>query len=73
VVAGELDELKNELRGTIVETRKSKLGLLLSPPSSLDGDVVGVRLARSQTGKLGAGRGWFAQQGETTLVQVPLV
>jgi S-DNA-T family DNA segregation ATPase FtsK/SpoIIIE len=73
VVAGELDELKNELRGTIVEARKAKLGLLLSPPSSLDGDVVGVRLNRSQIGKLGAGRGWFAQQGETTLVQVPLV
>lgn len=72
-IAGELDELKNELRGTIVEARKAKLGLLLSPPSSLDGDVVGVRLARSQTGRAGAGRGWFAEQSETTLVQVPLV
>jgi len=72
VVAGQVEEMKSEIRGVIVEARKSKAGLLLSPSSSFDGELVGIRLARNLTGRMPAGRGVLAVQGETTVVQVPV-
>lgn len=72
LVAGQLEDLKVELRGTIVEAKKAKAGLLLSPSSTLDGDVVGLRLARNLVGRMPPGRGFLALQGAATLVQVPL-
>lgn len=72
VAAGQLEEMKSELRGTIVEARKAKAGLLLSPSSTLDGDLVSMRLPRNLVGRMPPGRGLLALHGETMLVQVPL-
>ena len=71
VVGGQLEDLKNELRGTIVEARKAKAGLLLSPLSSLDGEVVGLRLSRNLVGRMPPGRGVLGLDGEARVVQVP--
>ena len=71
IVGGQLEELKSELRGTIVEARKAKAGLLLSPPSALDGDLVGARLPRQLVGRMPPGRGVLAVDGELGVVQVP--
>ncbi len=71
VVGGQLDDLKNELRGTIVEAKKSKAGLLLSPPSTLDGDLIGLRLPRNLTGRMPPGRAVLGLDGEARIVQVP--
>jgi DNA segregation ATPase FtsK/SpoIIIE, S-DNA-T family len=71
VVGGQLDDLKTELRGTIVEAKKAKAGLLLSPPSTLDGDVVGLRLPRNLVGRMPPGRAILGLQGEARVVQVP--
>ena len=71
IVGGQLEELKAELRGTVVEARKAKAGLLLSPPSALDGDLVGARLPRPLVGRMPPGRGILALDGEVRLVQVP--
>jgi S-DNA-T family DNA segregation ATPase FtsK/SpoIIIE len=72
VVAGQLEEMKNEIRGVIVEAKKAKAGLLLSPSSSFDGELVSLRLPRNLTGRMPAGRGVLALNGEPTVVQVPL-
>lgn len=72
VVAGQLEDMKTELRGVIIEAKKAKTGLLLSPPSTLDGDLVGLRLPRNLIGRMPPGRGILALHGEATVVQVPL-
>ncbi len=72
VVAGQLEDMKTELRGAVVEAKKAKTGLLLSPPSTLDGDLVGLRLPRNLIGRMPAGRGVFALHGDAVVVQVPL-
>ena len=72
VVAGQIDDLKSELRGSVVEARKAKAGLLLSPPSALDGDLVGARLPRQLVGRMPTGRGIIALDGEVSVVQVPV-
>jgi S-DNA-T family DNA segregation ATPase FtsK/SpoIIIE len=72
VVAGQLEDMKTELRGAIVEAKKAKTGLLLSPPSTLDGDLVGLRLPRNLTGRMPPGRAILALHATPTLVQVPL-
>ncbi|MDQ3945872.1 MAG: FtsK/SpoIIIE domain-containing protein, partial [Actinomycetota bacterium] len=72
VVAGQVEEMKNELRGCIVEAKKAKAGLLLSPASTLDGELVGLRLPRNLVGRTPPGRGVMSLHGEATVVQVPL-
>ncbi len=72
VAAGPLEEMKTQLRGVIAEARRTRAGLLLSPASSFDGDLVGVRLVPSLVGRQPAGRGCLARRGECLLVQVPL-
>ncbi len=72
MVAGSIEEMKNDLRGAISEARKAKAGLLLSPSSTMDGDLVGLRLARNLVGRTPPGRGILALHGEATVVQVPL-
>jgi S-DNA-T family DNA segregation ATPase FtsK/SpoIIIE len=72
VAAGPLEEMKTQLRGVIAEARRSRAGLLLSPSSSFDGDLVGMRLAASLVGRQPAGRGCLAGGGECLFVQVPL-
>ena len=72
IVAGQIEEMKNELRGCIVEAKKAKAGLLLSPGSTLDGELVGLRLPRNLVGRTPPGRGVMALHGQATVVQVPL-
>ncbi|MDQ6615858.1 MAG: FtsK/SpoIIIE domain-containing protein, partial [Actinomycetota bacterium] len=71
-IAGKLDDLYNQTRGFVPKARRSKVGVLLSPSSIMQGDLTGVRLQRSQLGKLPPGRGFFCANGETVLVQIPL-
>lgn len=73
VVAGQVEEMKSEIRGVVVEARKAKAGLLLSPASSFDGELVGIRLPRNLLGRMPAGRGVLVLAGETNVVQVPVV
>ncbi len=72
VAAGPIEEMKTQLRGVIAEARRSRAGLLLSPSSSFDGDLVGVRLAPSLVGRQSAGRGCLVRGGDCLFVQVPL-
>ncbi|MGH8998926.1 MAG: FtsK/SpoIIIE domain-containing protein [Acidimicrobiia bacterium] len=71
VVAGPIEELKSEIKGVCAGARKAKAGVLFSP-SSLDGDLIGVRLPRNLAGRAPAGRGVLGLFGETGAVQVPL-
>jgi S-DNA-T family DNA segregation ATPase FtsK/SpoIIIE len=64
--------MKNELRGAVVEAKKAKAGLLLSPPSTLDGELVSLRLPRNPVGRTPPGRGILALHGQPSVVQVPL-
>jgi S-DNA-T family DNA segregation ATPase FtsK/SpoIIIE len=72
VVGGNLEDVRNEMRGVVAEAKKPKAALLLSPGSSMDGDLVGIRLPKNLTGRMPPGRGIFAMQGDMTVVQVPL-
>ena len=71
LVACGLDEVGSYYRGLTAEVRKGRTGLLLAPRSSADGDVVSVRLPRSATAAMPAGRGVFATPGGWSWVQVP--
>ncbi|MDX6199113.1 MAG: segregation ATPase FtsK/SpoIIIE, family [Actinomycetota bacterium] len=70
VAAGTTDELVTGYRGFVVELRRSKSGLLLSPQSAADGDLLGVRLSRSVGGPIHPGRGLLCSRGTTTPLQV---
>jgi DNA segregation ATPase FtsK/SpoIIIE, S-DNA-T family len=73
MVAGLTDEIRSALRGTAVDAKRSKRALLLSPTSTLDGDLVGERIPRNFLGRAPAGRGVFLLDGEIGFVQVPKV
>jgi S-DNA-T family DNA segregation ATPase FtsK/SpoIIIE len=70
VVAGTTDQLVTGYRGFVVDLRRSRSGLLLSPQSPGDGDLLGVRLSRAVGGDVHPGRGLLCRRGETTPVQV---
>jgi hypothetical protein len=72
VVGGNLEDVRGEMRGVVAEAKKPKAALLLSPGSSMDGDLVGIRLPKKLTGRMPPGRGIFPAQGDMTVVQVPL-
>ena len=72
LVGGTTSELAATFRGFTADARKSRSGLLLSPASHLDGDLLGVRLARSAAFTGPAGRGLLVRGGAAQLVQVPL-
>jgi S-DNA-T family DNA segregation ATPase FtsK/SpoIIIE len=73
VVAAPVDDVKNELRGAMAEARRGKVGIIFSPGSAFDGDVVGTRIPKSLVTRMPAGRGCLLVDGECLLVQVPLV
>ena len=52
--------------------RASGTGLLLMPDNSVDGDILGVRLPRSQRVRPVPGRGYLVSNGDAHLVQVAL-
>jgi hypothetical protein len=71
LLAGTTGELGAVFRGFPAEARKSRSGLLLSPGSHLDGELLGVRLPRSAAFRGPAGRGLLVRNGGPLLVQVP--
>ncbi len=75
VVAGGVSELSGGFSGWVVEARKGRKGLLLSPQESLQADVFGARVSRtSLVSRVTPGRGvLFAGDGGQVGVQVPLV
>jgi S-DNA-T family DNA segregation ATPase FtsK/SpoIIIE len=70
IAAGTTDELVTGYRGFLVELRRARAGVLLSPQSAADGDLLGVRLSRSVGGPVHPGRGLLCTRGRTTPLQV---
>jgi S-DNA-T family DNA segregation ATPase FtsK/SpoIIIE len=75
LVAGETAQLNSGLSGWLFEARRGRQGLLLSPQTLVDGEVVGLRLTRSMiAARVQPGRGLLCQaSGEPTSVQAPLM
>ena len=71
LVAGTTQELLASFRGFTADARKSRSGLLLTPASHLDGELLGVRLPRSAAFSAPPGRGLLVRSGLSLLVQVP--
>jgi len=71
VVAGTTEDLGSQYRGFVVDVRRSRSGLLISPQSSNDGDLLGVRLPRNMAAGP-PGRGLLALNGTVAGVQVAL-
>jgi S-DNA-T family DNA segregation ATPase FtsK/SpoIIIE len=72
VAAGTTDELVTGFRGFVVDLRRGRTGVLLSPQSAADGDLFGVRLSRATGGDVVPGRGLFAVRGRVEPLQVAL-
>ena len=73
VIAGGAEELNTGFSGWHVDARRGRRGALLSPQSPMDGDLIGVRIARSQVGgQIQPGRALLhLGDGELRTVQVP--
>jgi len=71
VAAGTTDDLNSQYRGFVVDIRRSRSGLLLSPQSPSDGDLLGVRLPRNMAAGP-VGRGLLVRSGAVMPVQVAL-
>ena len=68
---GSVDDLTGVYRGPAVALKKSRSGLLLAPQAIGDGDLFGVRLARSAVGgPLLPGRGLLVRAGAVQGAQV---
>jgi S-DNA-T family DNA segregation ATPase FtsK/SpoIIIE len=72
VAAGTTDELVTGYRGFVVDLRKAKAGVLLSPQGPADGDLLGVRLSRATGGPVQPGRGLLALRGRVEPIQITL-
>jgi S-DNA-T family DNA segregation ATPase FtsK/SpoIIIE len=70
VAAGNTDDLLTVYRGFVTELRRSRVGILLSPQSVADGDLLGVRLSRAVGGPVQPGRGLLCAGGKTLPLQV---
>jgi S-DNA-T family DNA segregation ATPase FtsK/SpoIIIE len=68
IAAGATDTMSSQYRGFLVEARRSRNGLLLSPQSSQDGDLFNVRLPRDVGGGP-TGRGLLVRGGEAVQIQ----
>lgn len=69
IMAGAVDTLSSQYRGSVVQARKSRNGLLLSPQGSADGEMFNIRItANSATGGP-TGRGLFVRGGEAMPAQ----
>lgn len=68
LTAGTTDALSSQYRGFVTAARKSRNGLLLTPQSSQDGELFGIRLP-SNTGGGAAGAGLLASGGSFVPVQ----
>jgi S-DNA-T family DNA segregation ATPase FtsK/SpoIIIE len=74
VIAGGAEELNSGFSGWHVDARRGRRGALLSPQSPMDGDLIGVRINRSQVGgQVQPGRALLhLGDGEVRTVQVPV-
>jgi S-DNA-T family DNA segregation ATPase FtsK/SpoIIIE len=74
VLAGSAEDLNSGFSGWHVDARRGRRGALMSPQSPMDGDLIGVRLNRSQVGgQVQAGRALLhLGDGELRTVQVPI-
>jgi S-DNA-T family DNA segregation ATPase FtsK/SpoIIIE len=70
VAAGTTEDLTGQFRGFMVDARRSRCGVILSPAGPADGELFGVRLSRAVGGTLPPGRGLFFQRGATMPIQV---
>ena len=70
-VACGIDEVSGMYRGVTATIRKARTGLVLSPRSSADGEVLGARLPRSVGAAVPVGRGIRVRAGAWEWVQVP--
>ncbi len=70
VAAGTTEELVTGYRGFVVDLRKARAGVLLSPQSSGDGDLLGVRLSRATGGDVLPGRGLLVRRGRVEPLQL---
>ena len=68
VLAGSSSEMSGFFRGLTVEARRNRCGLLLGPVGPVDGDLLGVRVARG--GEARPGRGLLVVRGRVQPVQV---
>ena len=69
VAAGHSSRLRQRYGHWSAELRDSRCGLLLQPDVDYDGELLGVRLPRSQPVAMSEGRGYWCEQGQVTLVQ----
>lgn len=60
IAAGAVDTLSSQYRGFVVQARRSRTGLLLSPQGTQDGEMFSIRLP-SNVGGGPTGRGLFVQ------------
>ncbi|MDT0462965.1 FtsK/SpoIIIE domain-containing protein [Streptomyces gibsoniae] len=74
VYAASADSLQSGLSGWTINARRARRGLLLSPKTTAEGDLIGMRLTPSVLrGGTHVGRGWTAGPGSTLMaVQIPL-
>jgi S-DNA-T family DNA segregation ATPase FtsK/SpoIIIE len=73
-LAGDPEELSAGFSGWLVDARKARRGLLLSPQNRTDGDLIGLRLPRTAIGQpVQPGRALLhLGDGQALPVQVPL-
>ncbi|WP_433340765.1 FtsK/SpoIIIE domain-containing protein [Streptomyces sp. CA-253872] len=71
IAAGASDTLSSQYRGFVVQARRSRNGLMLSPSGSQDGEMFGVRVPANSGGGP-TGRGLFVVSGELTPAQAVL-
>ena len=72
VVAGQVDDVRSEVRGVVGDARRAQAGVLLSPGNSFDGDLFGVRLPAVYLDRMPPGRGCLIVDGQTHLVQLAI-
>ncbi|SEG32437.1 DNA segregation ATPase FtsK/SpoIIIE, S-DNA-T family [Actinacidiphila yanglinensis] len=68
IAAGSADSMGSQYRGFVVEARKSRNGLLLSPQGASEGDLFNVRLPRDSGGGP-TGRGLLIRGGTVLQIQ----
>ncbi|NUS11681.1 MAG: cell division protein FtsK [Streptomyces sp.] len=68
IAAGSADQMGSQYRGFLVEARRSRNGLLLSPQGASEGDLFNVRLPRDAGGGP-TGRGLLVRGGDVMPVQ----
>jgi S-DNA-T family DNA segregation ATPase FtsK/SpoIIIE len=71
-IAGTTDDLSVGFRGFVVDARRARTGVLLSPRSPLDGEALGIRLPRDTGGRWPPGRGLLVSRGAASPLQLAL-